>query len=69
LEKGPFGDALYFAFITGLTIGYGDIVMKTVAGRVITILIGFIGIVITGLIVATAVEMVRKILHHSHQQK
>lgn len=69
VEKVPFGDALYFTFITGLTIGYGDIVMKTPAGRVISILIGFIGIVFTGLIVAAVVETVRKMLHQSHQQK
>ena len=25
LEKLPFADALYFTFVTGLTIGYGDI--------------------------------------------
>jgi hypothetical protein len=29
VEKMPFGDTLYFAFVTGLTIGYGDIVVKT----------------------------------------
>jgi hypothetical protein len=26
IEKMSFGEALYFSFITGLTIGYGDIV-------------------------------------------
>jgi len=34
VEKLPFGDALYFAFITGLTIGYGDIVVKTPVGHI-----------------------------------
>jgi hypothetical protein len=28
IEKLPFGEALYFSFITGLTIGYGDIEKK-----------------------------------------
>jgi len=32
IEKMPFEDALYFSFITGLTIGYGDIVVKTPSG-------------------------------------
>ena len=27
IDKMPFGEALYFSFITGLTIGYGDIVL------------------------------------------
>ncbi len=63
VEKLPFGDALYFSFITGLTIGYGDIVVKTFIGRCIAILIGFIGILFTGLMVAIAVRAVQKTYH------
>jgi hypothetical protein len=63
VEKIPFGDALYFAFVTGLTIGYGDIVMKTTLGRCIALLLGFIGILFTGLVIAAAVEAVRKTYH------
>jgi hypothetical protein len=59
-EKIPIGDAIYFAFVTGLTIGYGDIVAHSVAGRVICVFIGFVGILFTGLIVATAVHAVRE---------
>jgi uncharacterized membrane protein len=58
IEKMPFEDALYFSFITGLTIGYGDIVVKTPFGRVFTILLGLIGIVFTGLMVAAAIRAV-----------
>jgi voltage-gated potassium channel len=54
-EKMPFADALYFTLITGLTIGYGDIVPVTIGGRVIAILTGLLGILITGLVVAIAV--------------
>ena len=32
-EKMPFGDTLYFAFVTGLIIGYGDIVVKSLTSR------------------------------------
>ena len=59
-EKMPFADALYFTFITGLTIGYGDIAPVTLAGRVVAILTGLVGILITGLIVAVAVYAVRE---------
>ena len=59
-EKLPFADALYFTFVTGLTIGYGDIAPVTLAGRVVAILTGLIGILITGLIVAVAVYAVRE---------
>jgi uncharacterized membrane protein len=58
VEKLPFGDALYFAFITGLTIGYGDIVVKTPVGRILAVLIGFIGVLFSGLIVAAALRAV-----------
>ena len=60
VEKIPFGDALYFSFVTGLTIGYGEIVAKTVLGRVVALLIGLIGIIFTGMVVAIAVRAVQK---------
>ena len=60
IEKMPFGDTLYFAFVTGLTIGYGDIVVKTPFGRVVALFIGFVGILFTGLMVAALVLAVRK---------
>ncbi len=59
VEKMPFGDTLYFAFVTGLTIGYGDIVAKSPLGRLVAILIGFNGILFTGLVVAVLVLAVR----------
>jgi voltage-gated potassium channel len=58
----PFGDTLYFAFVTGLTIGYGDIVAKSPVGRLVALLIGFIGILFTGLMVAILVYAVRESL-------
>ena len=60
IEKLPFGEALYFSFITGLTIGYGDIVVKTPVGRIMAVLLGLIGIVFTGMMVAAAIRAVEK---------
>jgi len=67
VEKMPFGDTLYFAFVTGLTIGYGDIVVKTPFGRLVAILIGFIGILFTGLMVAVLVLAVRESYEQSRK--
>ncbi|TWU17027.1 potassium channel family protein [Allorhodopirellula heiligendammensis] len=46
--------AIYFACITGLTIGYGEIVPHTPLGRLVAVLIGVIGMVFIGLIVGIA---------------
>jgi hypothetical protein len=54
VEGVPFGASLYASAITALTIGYGDITPKTAAGRVVSIVIGFVGVIYTGLIVAVA---------------
>ena len=65
VEKMPFGDALYFSFVTGLTIGYGDIAAKTLLGRLVALLIGLIGIIFTGMVVAVAVRAVQKSFEES----
>lgn len=62
VEQLPFSEALYFAFVTGLTIGYGDIVATTAIGRIISVLLGAIGILFTGLVVAVAVHAVQMAL-------
>jgi voltage-gated potassium channel len=60
LEKIPFSDGLYFTLITGLTIGYGDISPLTPGGRMISVLTGLLGILVTGLIVAIAVYALKE---------
>ena len=62
VEDIPFSDALYFSFITGLTIGYGDISPATNIGRILAVLTGLVGILITGLVVAVAVHALRQTL-------
>ena len=63
-EKMSFADALYFTFVTGLTIGYGDIAPVTLMGRVFAILTGFMGMLIIGLITAIAVFAMRNSIEH-----
>ena len=62
IENLPFGEALYFTFITGLTIGYGDIVVKTPFARLLAVLLGLIGIIFTGIMVAGAIRAVERSL-------
>lgn len=56
LEGWTLVDSIYFAFVTGLTIGYGDLVPKLLVSRVLAIVMGISGIVLTGLIAAIAVR-------------
>jgi hypothetical protein len=65
VENIPFSDALYFSFITGLTIGYGDISPETGVGRILAVLTGLVGILITGLVVAIAVYALRQTLENN----
>jgi Ion channel len=59
LEKWPLGNAAYFTFVTGLTIGYGDLVPSRVITRLMAIIIGFIGVLLTGLVAAVGVQALR----------
>jgi voltage-gated potassium channel len=62
VEGWSVGDALYFTFVTGLTIGYGDIVPRQALARAIAIGIGFCGLFLTGLIAGIAVYAMRAAL-------
>jgi hypothetical protein len=56
VEGWSVGDALYFTFVTGLTVGYGDIVPHQALGRAFAIGIGISGMFLTGLIAGIAVH-------------
>jgi voltage-gated potassium channel len=59
------GNAIYFAFITGLSIGYGDIHPETSLGKIVSVAIGLIGILFVGLTVAIATRALRDTIEHS----
>ena len=56
LEHWSLGDGLYFTFVTGLTIGYGDLVPRQPLSRFLAIVVGLCGTVLTGVIAAIAVR-------------
>ena len=68
VEKMPIGEALYFSLITALTIGYGDIAPATTTGRVVAVLLGLVGVVFTGLVVAGAVHAVTQAWTDMHRR-
>jgi len=61
VEKIDFWNAQYLSFITALTIGYGDLTPHTSLGKVISILLGMIGMVFTGIMVAAAIKSLEKV--------
>jgi hypothetical protein len=64
LEGWSMRDATYFTFVTGLTIGYGDLVPVRFGARLIALLIGFSGILLTGLVAAIGVRALQEATKH-----
>ena len=62
LERWGIMDGLYFAFVTGMTIGYGDLVPTRLASKVLALVIGLCGILLTGLVVAVAVRALGQVV-------
>jgi hypothetical protein len=62
IEGWSVGDAIYFTFVTGLSIGYGDIVPRQALGRALAVGIGICGLFLTGLMAGIAVYAMRTAL-------
>jgi len=56
IEDWRLSDALYFTFVTGLTIGYGDFAPRHLLSRLLALVIGFSGIVLISLVTAVTVK-------------
>jgi hypothetical protein len=55
-EEWSIQESIYFAFVSGLTIGYGDLVPKTLLTRALAMAIGLCGVLLTALLAAVAVK-------------
>lgn len=64
-----FGDAVWWAFCTVTTVGYGDFVPVTVQGRVVAVLLMLGGVVLVGLIVATFSSWVVERAGRGHEEQ
>lgn len=49
-------ESIYFAFVSGLTIGYGDLAPQTPLTRTLAIVIGVCGVLLTAVVAAIAVK-------------
>ena len=56
LEGWSLQESVYFSFVTGLTIGYGDLAPKALLTRALAVVIGACGVLLTALVAAVAVK-------------
>ena len=69
LEGWGIGDSLYFTFVTGLTIGYGDLVPQRAISRLLSAVIGLAGILLTGLVAAVIVQALQETARDSRTRR
>lgn len=64
-----FGDAIWWAFCTVTTVGYGDFTPVTLPGRTVAVLLMVGGVVLVGLITATFSSWVLERATRGHQEE
>jgi hypothetical protein len=58
-------EAIYFAWVTGTTVGYGDLLPTSGTTRFLAIIIAVLGIVLTGIVVAIAIEAAKIVIENN----
>ena len=49
-------DSIYWSFVTATTVGYGDLRPLDRKSKLVAILIAFLGLILTGIVIAAAVQ-------------
>ena len=55
-DRIPLEDAIYFAFITAFTVGFGDVTPQSRGARIVTVFLALFGLILVGVAVAVAVH-------------
>lgn len=55
-DRIPLEEAMYLAFITAFTVGFGDVTPRSRGARVVAVLLALLGLVLAGVVVAVAVH-------------
>jgi voltage-gated potassium channel len=67
-----FGDSIWYSFVTSTTTGYGDIVVTTAIGRIVSVILSLYGLLffgcLSGIVVTYYMEM-NKLLPKEEDQK
>ena len=58
VEDQTLGNAIYFALVTGMTVGYGDITPVTPMGKAASVAIVVVGVITAGIYVGIATRAV-----------
>lgn len=64
-----YGDAVYFTAVTALTVGYGDVIPETPLGKFISVVIGFVGVIFVGIVVALANHVLSRAVEERRIEK
>ena len=60
-------DSFYWSFITGTTVGYGDVRPVKRKSKIVAIIIAFLGLTLTGIVIAVAVQAATLALGQVHR--